>query len=144
MTTDKPDIEKLLTQARELLEKSTPGRWSATSSLPVYAVSTQGEWGVWDVVTATGREYARHAHHEKHGSRQEDAEFIAFLRNHLGEILELVERQRRALDSIIPSMSVLSEFDRRRGYPTGKEWKEFISEMKNGINQADKILRGET
>ena len=101
-----PDQLKLWKKAAE---RATPGPWHKVSSLPVYAVSAQGEWGVWDVVTATGREYARHAHHDKHGSKEEDAEFIALSRIAVPELIAEVERLAKENDRYRSENKVYNE-----------------------------------
>lgn len=121
--------EKLIAEVLELDAKATPGHWQKVSSLPVYAVCTQGEWGVWDVVTATGREYARHAHHEKHGSKSEDADLIAHYRT---AAPKLAKALREALALI----------DMLHGFNVGVS---FLSEERPSAQYAklEEILKGE-
>ncbi len=74
------DKKDLIKQARRLLSEATPGPW---------VFGHMGQLGIPDL------------------TKPEDGEFIAFARNHLGEIIdslqesrERVERQERALDII--------------------------------------------
>lgn len=153
------ETEKLINEVLELDAKATPGHWQKVSSLPVYAVCTQGEWGVWDVVTATGREYARHAHHEKHGSKSEDADLIAHYRTAapklakaLREALHAIKQadlhcEAIALSSLLPPSEV-GDYGQSRFFE-GQATKSVGSGgrahfiLKESLTRIEEILKGE-
>lgn len=101
---NREDLLKLAEETRRLATDATPGPWEKVSALQVYAVCVVGEWGVWDVVTATGREYARGAHPDKHGCKEVDAAFIAHSRTAAPQladaVVELVAENARLIEEI--------------------------------------------
>lgn len=91
-----------------------------------------------DVVTATGREYARHAHPDKHGSKEVDADFIAHARNDVPFLLALVESQAKMLERAHDVVA----FVRRMGHheKSGTELGQIVALF---LTELDRTDRGE-
>lgn len=87
--------DKFLASVKARAAAATPGPWSKTSALPMYAIAADKV----DVVTATGREY-RANHSGRHGCREADAEFIAHARTDIERLVAMVEAARKALDDV--------------------------------------------